>query len=475
VAAPLQSQLETIIERFYNARTDFAREIFGITPWSEQEKIFTAADTGERRLAVKSGHRIGKSLANAVLIWHHLICRYPQKCAVTAPSEKHLFDALWAEFRGLGNRFTKDYLWLRDLYDITAERAVMKSHPAESFVSIKVSRPEQTEALQGMYAEHVLLIADEASGIPEATFEAAMSSMANPHVLFVMTSQPIRTSGFFADAFRKNPEMWWKRTVSSLDSPFAHADYINFVKEKYGEDSNAYRIRVLGEFPTAEEDKVIPRDLIEAATKRQVEISPSAPVVWGLDVGIVARSALAKRQGNGLKEPVRHWRKLDTMETAGRVKHEWDVTPQKDRPVAICIDAIGLGRGVADRLRELGLPSRAINVSETPALIHPHYKDLRSELWFAVREWLANRDTVIPDQEELIDELAAPDIKYYSSGKTGAEPKDSMKRRGVESPDLADAVALTFAVDATVLQGQSLNTGWDLPPNAPPWRIPGLV
>lgn len=475
MAVQLQSQLETIIARFYNARAEFAREIFGITPWSAQEEIFAAADNGERRIAVRSGHRSGKSMGNGILLWHHLICRYPQKCAVTAPSEKHLFDALWAEFRGLGNRFTKDYLWLRDLYDITAERAVMKSHPAESFISIKVSRPEQTEALQGMYSENVLLIADEASGVPEATFEAAMSSMANPHILFVMTSQPIRTSGFFADAFRKNPEMWWKKTISSLDSPFVDPDYIHFVKEKYGEDSNAYRIRVLGEFPTAEEDKVIPRDIIEAAAKRQVEISPTAAAVWGLDVGIVARSALAKRQGNGLKEPVRHWRKLDTMETAGRVKHEWDVTPQKDRPVAICIDAIGLGRGVADRLRELGLPSRAINVSETPALIHPHYKDLRSELWFAVREWLANRDTVIPDQEELIDELAAPDIKYYSSGKTGAEPKDSMKRRGVESPDLADAVALTFAVDATVLQGQSSNTGWDLPPDAPPWGIRGLV
>lgn len=459
----LQSQLEKVIGRFYDARSAFAQEVFGITPWSEQEKIFAAADAGERRIAVRSGHRIGKSLANAILLWHHLICRFPQKSAVTAPSEKHLFDALWAEFRALGNRFTADYQWLRPLYEITAERAVFASHPAESFVSIKVSRPEQTEALQGMYSENVLLVADEASGIPEGTFEAAMSSMANPNVLFVMTSQPIRTAGFFADAFLKQPEMWWRRTVSSLDSPFAHADYIRFVKEKYGEDSNAYRIRVLGEFPTAEDDKVIPRDLIVAATQRQVAISPTAPTVWGLDVGIVARSALAKRRANGLLEPVRHWRKLDTMETAGRVKHEWDVTPEKDRPVAICIDAIGLGRGVADRLRELNLPSRAINVSETPALIHPHYKDLRSELWFAVREWLANRDTILPDQEELIDELASPDIKYYSSGKTGAETKDSMKRRGIESPDLADALALTFAVDSTVLQGQGKGSSWKTP------------
>lgn len=450
----LQEKLAEVIERFYNDRCLFAREVFGITPWSEQEKIFAAADAGERRIAVKSGHRIGKSMGNALLLRHWQITRFPQKSAVTAPSEKHLFDALWAEFRGLDNRFTPDYQWLRGLYETTQERSVFKPRPAESFISIKVSRPGQTEALQGMYAPHVCMIADEASGIPDAAFEAGMSSMANPEVLFVMTSQPIRTTGFFADAFLRNADLWWKRTVSSIDSPYCGRDYINFVREKYGEDSNAYRIRILGEFPTSEEDKVIPRDLVLAAMGRDVAVNPRAPVVWGAVVSNVTRSALAKRRANGLVEPVLHWRKLDATENAARIKQEWDKTAPQDRPVAICLNAIGIGRDVRDRLRALDLPARAINTAETPALLRPQYKDLNSELWFDVRDWLANRDTVLPEDEELVDELAQPNIVYYETGVTGAETKDSMRRRSVESPDLASALSLTFAVNATVLMGQ---------------------
>lgn len=460
----IAAQLEAVIERFYSNRSLFAQEVFGITPWSEQEEIFKAADSGERRVAVKSGHRIGKSMGNAILLRHWQITRFPQKCAVTAPSEKHLFDALWAEFRGLDNRFTQEYQWLRGLYETTQERSIMRGRPAESFISIKVSRPGQTEALQGMYAPHVLLIADEASGIPDATFEAAMSSMANPEVLFVMTSQPIRQTGFFADAFLKNPKLWWKRTISSIDSPYCGRDYINFVREKYGQDSNAYRIRVLGEFPTSEDDKVISRDLVLAAMGRDVAVNPRAPVVWGAVVSNVTRSALAKRRANGLVEPVMHWAKLDAMQSAARIKQEWDKTPHHERPVAICLNAIGIGRDVKDRLRALDLPARAINTAETPALLRTQYKDLNSELWFDTRDWLANRDTVLPpDDEELVDELAQPNIVYYETGATGVETKEAMRRRNVESPDLATALTLTFAVNATALAGQGGLSNWKAP------------
>lgn len=451
----LQEKLAEVIERFYNNRSLFAREVFGVEPWSEQEAIFAAADRGEPRIAAKSGHRVGKSMGNAIMLHHWQKTRFPQKSAVTAPSEKHLFDALWAEFRGLENRYTPDYQWLKGLFETTQERSIMKLRPAESFISVKVSRPGQTEALQGMYAPHVCLIADEASGIPDAAFEASMSSMANPEVLFVMTSQPIRTTGFFADAFLKNAKLWWRRTISSLDSPYCGRDYINFVREKYGEDSNAYRIRILGEFPTSEEDKVIPRDLVLAAMGRDVTVNPNAPVVWGAVVSNVMRSALAKRRANGLVEPVSHWAKKDATETAAHIKREWDKTMPSDRPVAICINAIGIGRDVRDRLRALDIPARAINVAETPALLRTQFKDLDSELWFDMRDWLANRDTVLPpDDEELTDELAQPNIVYYETGATGKETRESMRRRNVESPDLASALSLTFAVNATVLAGQ---------------------
>ena len=193
-------------------------------------------------------------------------------------------------------------------------------------------------------------------------------------------------------------------------------------------------------------------------------MNPRAPVVWGAVVSNVTRSALAKRRANGLVEPVLHWPKRDATESAARIKQEWDKTPHHERPVAICINAIGIGRDVRDRLRALDLPARAINVAETPALLRTQYKDLDSELWFDMRDWLAAKDTVLPpDDEELVDELAQPNIVYYETGATGKETRESMKRRNVESPDLAAALSLTFAVNATVLAGQGAVSSWKQP------------
>jgi hypothetical protein len=137
------------------------------------------------------------------------------------------------------------------------------------------------------------------------------------------------------------------------------------------------------------------------------------------------------------------------------VKAEWDATPDWLRPVGILVDSIGVGGGVADRLRQLGLPARDINVSETPALQNVEkYQDLRTELWFKAKEWFANRNCRLPDSykhprdgEDLVKELTQEKYDFQPrSGKIKMLPKTQ-----VHSPDLADAFVLTFAADATTL------------------------
>jgi hypothetical protein len=114
------------------------------------------------------------------------------------------------------------------------------------------------------------------------------------------------------------------------------------------------------------------------------------------------------------------------------------------RPREILIDAIGLGAGVYDRCKELGLPVRAINVGEAAAT-RENCMRLRDELWFKGREWFQDRTCSLPQDEALIAELTAPTYTFSSTGKMVVESKADMKKRGMRSPDLADAFLLTFA------------------------------
>ena len=205
-------------------------------------------------------------------------------------------------------------------------------------------------------------------------------------------------------------------------------------------------MRVLGEFPLSEDDSVIPLGLIEAAIAREIQ-QTDAGVVWGLDVARFGddSTALARRRGNTLLGPVVEWRKIDLMQTAGKILVEFNTTPLPLRPVSINVDVIGMGGGVVDRLRELGLPVRGINVGEVAAVDEKRYMRLRDELWFQAKDWFATLAVKIPRDDGLISELVAPKYKYESTGKLKVESKDDMKKRGIRSPNKADAFCLTFA------------------------------
>ena len=134
------------------------------------------------------------------------------------------------------------------------------------------------------------------------------------------------------------------------------------------------------------------------------------------------------------------------MQTCGIIASKYKKTEinPSERPQEILVDSIGLGSGVVDRLMEMGLPARGVNVAERPAVEHL-YNRLRDELWFNARDWFDTMSVSMPRDEDLIDELANVKFTYTSLGKLQAESKEDMKKRGLKSPDLADAFCLTFA------------------------------
>jgi hypothetical protein len=260
-----------------------------------------------------------------------------------------------------------------------------------------------------------------------------------------MFANPTRTSGYFYRSHHQNRDQWRTYVVPCQASSRVSPEYPLQIAREYGDQSNVYRVRVLGEFPLSEDDSVIPLGLIEAAVGR--DVSPTvAAIVWGLDVARFGddTTALCKRQGNVILEPVREWRKLDLMQTAGIIAKEYRETPFEKRPAAINVDVIGLGAGVVDRLQEIGLPVRGINVGEAPADDSGRYMRLRDQLWFEARDWFDTRAVTMPKDDGLMSELVTPKYKLESSGKIKVESKDDMKKRGVKSPNKADAFCLTF-------------------------------
>ncbi|HET7111740.1 MAG TPA: terminase family protein [Gemmatimonadales bacterium] len=438
-----------------------------IDPW--QRELLRAYGRYERRLSVRSGHGVGKTACLAWITIHHLITEYPQKTAITAPTSKQLFNVLWPE---IGKWLSKCPDYVRAMFEVTSERIVQKSAPSESFISATVSRPESPEALAGVHCDDgsVLLIADEASGIHEIIYESASGSMSGQNATTILAGNPVRTAGLFFDTHHKLKDLWFTLVVNGETCRRVAPDFVEDMKRRYGPESNGYRVRVQGEFPRADNDTIIPYELVASSQMRDITPNPQAPVIWGLDVARYGgdRSALVKRRGTVVAKPVA-WRDKDLMQLSALVKAEFDGTAVQDRPVDILIDSIGLGAGVVDRLRQLGLPARGINVSEAAALTD-HYVNLRAELWFKAKEFFTRQDCQLPPDVpddsagSLGAELALLRYKFSRTAKFQVESKDEVKRRGYASPDLADALVLTFAsTAATTLHGSAGSAAWNTP------------
>ena len=470
-----QAQMDRTFWRWRDDPSAFVREAFGAIPDPWQEEVlrqYGKAVRGEderRGISIASCNGAGKTCLMAWLAWHNLLCFFPSRTAVTAPSKQTAFDAFFAELSHWADKLPAD---LRALVEIKGDSVVLLSRPRDAFLTVKTARKENPEAIQGVHADEgrVLLLVDEASGVDDEVFLAGAGSMSGKNCITLLISNPTRKSGYFYDTHHAAKGLWYTKRVAWTDSARTDKRFEEERRLTYGADSNEYLVFVLGEFPTQDDDAIIPFDLIDAATRRDVRPSPNVPVVWGLDVarGGKDRSALCKRRGNVVLEPVTQWRFDDDMVLCGAVMNLYRDTPPAERPTEILVDAIGVGGPVVDRLREVGAPARGINVSETPSFDGVgRYANLRSELWFKAREWFQQKTGKIPATDvALIEELQMPCREWDSAGdKIRVEAKDKTKKRGKHiSPDVADAFVLTFASDAaSLIYGAQGSVSWQTP------------
>lgn len=407
--------------------------------WEASEKLVR-----KQRLSIRSGHGVGKSSFLSIAILWFTSCYFPCKIPCTAPTAHQLSDVLWAELskwhRVLKHRIPE----LADQFEQTQDEFRLKEAPKESFAVARTARADKPEALQGFHSDNLLIVADEASGIPDVIFEVGQGTLSTDGAFAILAANPTRKSGFFYETHHRLRERWETMVVNGENSELVSKQFVDDIAHQYGADSNVYRVRVLGEFASEDDSVVIPLDLCENAKIRDVEAFGER--VWGIDVARFGRdrTTLVKRCTNATLEAHKSWSGQDLMQTSGRIYAEWLETAPDARPKSVFVDVIGIGAGVADRLMELGLPVVPVNVAEE-ASVSEKYLRLRDELWFKARKWLEQKNCKLVDDEVLIAELTLPRYSFTSTGKLKVESKDELKKRFPQSPDVADAFCLTFS------------------------------
>lgn len=447
--------MASFLARYEYAPVLFVQEVFGETPDDWQNDVLCDVAAGERNISIRSGHGVGKSkVLSWAAIWF-LFMRFRCKVVLTAPTAAQLFDALMAEIKSLFQRVPAA---MRSTFEVKSDHIVHCKYPEDCFLSARTSSRDRPEALQGVHSDFVLLIADEASGVDDAVFNAAGGSMQGPNRTMMLTGNPTRLRGRFANSHRKvgYRENFRRYHIGPHNSPRITAQYVREVADEHGLESNEYRVRVLGEFPLTDDDSYISAAAVEAAMERNITTPKHTRPVWAVDPARFGRdrSAMGERKG-----PVVTWvkayRNLDTMSLVGAIKSEYDKCEPGMEPVEILIDVIGIGAGVADRARELGLPVREINVSESAVNPLSKCMRLRDELWKNTKEVLSK--VKLPDDEDILTDLTLPGFQYSSDGRLKIESKEKIKSRGEGSPDKGDVVCMLLgAADMSAVYAAEL-------------------
>lgn len=436
----------------------------GVEPW--QHYALIAVGEGDR-VSIRSGHGVGKTAWESWITWWFICTRRNCKVPIISPSSDGLRDTIWPELSKWHARLPKT---LADRYEVMGEKVILKADPKSCFAVARTAPAHKPEALQGFHAEqlidlidpetgesylvsvaNLMVIIDEASGLLEQFFEVSRGALSGKGTKMIMAGNPTRTSGTFYNSHHKLRHIYKCFHVSCLNVPRAQG-HVEEIVADYGEESNAYRVRVLGDFPTQDDDTVIPLDIVLAAVCRDIGDTKKSLVmpVWGLDVARFGddRVALAKRRDWELLEPIKYWGKVDATVTVGRVVAEYRDTHPDLRPHCIVVDSAGMGGPFVDMLRQefKGQPVqiKECNVSELPAIDERRHR-LRDELWFQGQEWFTSRRCRIPEGcDVMIGELTTVTYTFTGTGKTIVESKKDMKKRGLRSPDEADALLLTF-------------------------------
>lgn len=445
--AQFEAEITATIAGFYDDPLGYVLYAFpwkdgeGPDVWQREqlEAIGLEVRTAETAIqfANATGHGVGKTTFSAWIILWAMSTRPNLAGVVTANTMPQLRDKTWREL-SKWHKLAINGHWFKK----TATHFYEVNNPETWFIAATPWSKENPEAFAGLHEENVLVVYDEASAIDDVIWETTEGAMTTPGAMWFAFGNPTRNTGRFRECFGRFRHRWKTRCVDSRTAKMANPQQVEQWRIDYGEDSDFFKIRVRGEFPSAAFNQLIPLDDIDRAMTVQMrpEVVAGMPRIWGIDIARFGDdvSAVVERQGRAAKI-VAEFRQRDLMFLANWIAGRW----RQEQPDAVFVDDGGVGGGVTDRLRELGfrpIPVQFGGRSRDP----DNYANLRAQMWFEMAEWL--RTASLPNHQRLRDDLLGPEYGFTGKGARILESKEDMKKRGLASPDYGDALALTFAM-----------------------------
>lgn len=401
-------------------------------------------------LSIMSGQGTGKDFFAAIAQFWFLDCFANCKNLATANSRQQLRNVYWSELSKimalslkLDPEDPESPTILESKYEWQSEKVYYKPKEGKRWfceavtANLNGSKEEQGETLAGRHEKFMLFVIDEASGLPDPVFKPLEGTMSGIINIALIIFNPTRPRGFAIDS--QGPDSRFiKRRWNAEESEMVTKEHVEGMAETYGRDSNTFRIRVLGLPPRTESDTLIPWEWIEDAKARTIEPDEYDPVIQGLDVGGGGDKSVSIIRHGGRVVSIERNSSKDTMVVAvwGKMRH------MASEAVASIVDMVGLGRGVYDRMRELGVRAFAGD-SRGRSTDADRFKNARAEMYWRLREAFEKGTIDIPNDDDLINQLGC--LKYDDEGKIQIWKKSKL-RKELEggSPDEADALALTY-------------------------------
>jgi phage terminase large subunit len=448
-----------VLERWARDAVAFVRDCIGAEPDAWQlDALRAISDPKTERLAMKACKGPGKTAAEAWIILWFLVTRPYSKVACTSITGDNLSTNLWPELA----KWIQASDFLKLTLEWTKTRVIVKESPDTWFAvarswSQSADPQQQAEALAGIHADYVLFVLDESGGMPQALMTTAEAVLATgKETKIVQAGNPTSTDGPLYRACVTDRHLWHVVTITGdpddpKRSPRIKMEWAKQQIASYGRDNPWVQINVLGEFPPASINALLGPPDVEASMRRYLppESYDWAEVRIGVDVARYGddRTVIFPRQGLKAFHPKVTRHQHGAAVSADIATQVMSVCKTFKTHTVIMDATGGWAAGARDILVTAGFkpievqfhaPCRMVDGKEAK------YRNKRAEMHFGVSEWVKNGGW-LPDVPELLGELTTPTYTVREDGKFQIEAKEQVKERLGRSPDLADALALTFA------------------------------
>jgi phage terminase large subunit len=413
------------------------------------------APNPRRRLMLKACTGPGKSTELAIIGWHRLACfgkkgEHPKGAAISGEGRDNLKDNLWAEL----SKWQQRSDFLKSQFTWTKERIYANDHPEDWFLSARSYAKDATPetigtALSGLHSNYPFLLMDETGRMPIIVGQKASQIFTGGVVdgLLAGAGNPVSTSGLLYHVANTEAQLWKIITITADPDDPKRTPRVDIAHAReqillHGRDNPWVMATILGKFPPGGLNTLFGSDEVEAAQGRHIreEMYINIQKRLGVDVALYGddRTILIPRQGFATWDPIT-MRTQEPANISGRIvvikrdiKHEQEFID----------DTGGWGSGVISHLKLSG--HSPYGVQAAGAAGDPRYYNKRAEMWFEMRTWVRSGGS-LPNDPLLKAELTTPQYTM-KDGKLLLEPKDMVKKRLGRSPDIADALAQTFAI-----------------------------